>query len=68
MTRADARDVLVTAAAIGLSPQITEFPLAKANEALEALKHDAFDGAGRNCLLMPQRQPGRRDRMQRPAR
>jgi alcohol dehydrogenase, propanol-preferring len=45
MTRADARDFLAIAAAIGLRPRITEFPLGQANEALEALKHDSIDGA-----------------------
>jgi propanol-preferring alcohol dehydrogenase len=45
MTRADARDFLEIAAAIGLRPRITGFPLASANEALQALKHDAIDGA-----------------------
>jgi alcohol dehydrogenase, propanol-preferring len=45
MTRADARDFLATAADIGLHPRITEFPLESANEALEAVKHDAIDGA-----------------------
>ncbi len=45
MTRADARDFLEIAAKIGLKPKITAFPLAQANEALAALKHDAIDGA-----------------------
>jgi propanol-preferring alcohol dehydrogenase len=45
MTRADARDFLAIAADIGLRPRITEFPLDSANEALEAVKRDAIDGA-----------------------
>ena len=45
MTRADARDFLEIAAAIGLRPQVTAFPLEQANEALDAVKHDAIDGA-----------------------
>jgi propanol-preferring alcohol dehydrogenase len=45
MTRADARDFLALAAEIGLRPRITEFPLESANEALEAVKRDAIDGA-----------------------
>ena len=45
MTRADARDFLQTAAEIGIRPQVTEFRLAEANEALLAVKHDIIDGA-----------------------
>jgi alcohol dehydrogenase, propanol-preferring len=45
MTRSDARDFLGTAAEIGLQPRVTVFPLAQANEALEALKRDSIDGA-----------------------
>jgi alcohol dehydrogenase, propanol-preferring len=45
MTRADARDFLALAAEIGLRPKVTAFPLERANEALQAIKHDAIDGA-----------------------
>ena len=45
MIRADARDFLQTAAEIGIRPQVTEFRLAEANEALLAVKHDIIDGA-----------------------
>ena len=45
MTRADARDFLDLAARAGIRPKVTEFPLDRANEALEAVKHDAIDGA-----------------------
>ena len=45
MTRADARDFLKVAAEIGLQPKVTVFPLEQANEALEAVKRDAVDGA-----------------------
>jgi propanol-preferring alcohol dehydrogenase len=45
MTRADARDFLRTAAEIGLKPKVTAFPLAQANEALQAVKSDSIDGA-----------------------
>ena len=45
MTRADARDFPAIAARIGLRPEVTSFPLARANEALQALKADAIDGA-----------------------
>ena len=45
MTRADARDFLQTAAEIGIRPQVTEFRLAEANEALLAVKHDIIHGA-----------------------
>jgi propanol-preferring alcohol dehydrogenase len=45
MTRADARDFLSVAAEIGLRPRVTVFPLAQANQALQAVKRDAIDGA-----------------------
>jgi propanol-preferring alcohol dehydrogenase len=45
MTRRDARDFLQTAAEIGLRPKVTVFPLDQANQALEAVKADAIDGA-----------------------
>jgi len=45
MTRADARDFLQIAAEVKLKPQVTSFPLDKANEALMAVKNDAIDGA-----------------------
>jgi propanol-preferring alcohol dehydrogenase len=45
MTRADARDFLAIAAEIGLRPQVTAFPLARANEALLAVKDGTVDGA-----------------------
>src|SRR5579883_1789558 len=45
MTRQDARDFLETAARIGLQPKVTQFPLERANEALEAVKADRVDGA-----------------------
>ena len=45
MTRADARDFLQLAADIKLKPKVTSFPLEKANEALQAVKNDAIDGA-----------------------
>ena len=45
MTRADAREFLEIAAAIRLKPQVTVFPLSQANEALQAIKNDAVNGA-----------------------
>ena len=45
MTRADARDFLKLASEIGLRPKVTTFPLEHANDALEAVKRDAIDGA-----------------------
>jgi propanol-preferring alcohol dehydrogenase len=50
MTRADARDFLALAAEIKLKAKVTSFPLAKANEALLAVKNDAIDGA---AVLLP---------------
>ncbi|MGH9617852.1 MAG: zinc-dependent alcohol dehydrogenase family protein [Acidobacteriaceae bacterium] len=45
MTRADARDFLEVAAAIEIQTKATAFPLDRANEALEAVRNDAIDGA-----------------------
>ena len=45
MTREDAREFLEIAAAIGLKPKVTLFPLERANQALSAVKNDAIDGA-----------------------
>ena len=45
MTRADAREFLQVASAIGLRPSVTVFPLDQVNEALRAIKADAIDGA-----------------------
>jgi propanol-preferring alcohol dehydrogenase len=50
MTRADARDFLSLAAEINLRPRVTVFPLDGANEALQAVKNDAVDGA---AVLVP---------------
>ncbi len=45
MTRTDARDFLVLAAALGLRQTVTKFPLEEANRALEAVKHETADGS-----------------------
>jgi propanol-preferring alcohol dehydrogenase len=45
MTRADARDFLKIAHEIGIRPQVTVFPLAQANEALQAIKLETVNGA-----------------------
>jgi propanol-preferring alcohol dehydrogenase len=45
MTRADARDFLQLAAEIKLKAQVTVFPLDRINQALQAMKNDAIDGA-----------------------
>jgi len=45
MTRADANDFLRIAAEIRLVPEVTVFPLVRANEALLTLKNDAISGA-----------------------
>jgi propanol-preferring alcohol dehydrogenase len=45
MTRTDARDFLQIAAEAGIKPKVTTFNLAHANEALQAVKNDAIDGA-----------------------
>jgi len=50
MTREDARDFLKLANEIGMRPKATTFSLAQANEALQAVKQDAIDGA---AVLVP---------------
>lgn len=45
MTRQDARDFLQIAAESKLTPEVTTFPLDRANEALLAIKQDSIDGA-----------------------
>jgi propanol-preferring alcohol dehydrogenase len=45
MTRTDAHDFLALAARIGLTPDITVFPLDRVNDALRAVKDDGLDGA-----------------------
>ncbi|MBI3668533.1 MAG: zinc-dependent alcohol dehydrogenase family protein [Acidobacteria bacterium] len=44
-TRKDGEDFLRTAAEIPIRPQVQIFPLREANAALDALKHDAIQGA-----------------------
>ena len=44
-TREDGRDFLEEAARVGVQTHVQTFPLAEANEALIALKHDAIKGA-----------------------
>ena len=45
-TRADGRALLSEAAEIPIRPEVTSFPLAEANDALIALKHDSINGSG----------------------
>ena len=45
-TRTDGRELLETAAAIPIRPQVTRFPLSEANEALIALERGEIDGSG----------------------
>ncbi len=49
MTRSDARDFLAIASKIGLKPKVTIFALSDVNEALQAIKNDAIDGAAVVC-------------------
>ena len=42
MTRQDGRDFLKIAAEIGLRPIVTTYPLERANEALQSIRHDKF--------------------------
>ncbi len=45
-TRADGEDLLREAAEIPIRPEVTTFPLERANEALVALKRDEINGTG----------------------
>ena len=45
-TRRDGREFLAEAVEAGVHTHTQAFPLAEANEALMALKHDAIKGAG----------------------
>jgi alcohol dehydrogenase, propanol-preferring len=45
-TREDGREFIAEAAAAGVKTSVQTFPLAEANDALVALKHDAIKGAG----------------------
>jgi propanol-preferring alcohol dehydrogenase len=45
LTRDDGREFLPLAAKLGIRPEVTAFPLAQANEALEALRSGRFQGA-----------------------
>src|SRR5271168_1387640 len=44
MTRQDARDYLQLTAEINIKPQVQVFPLERANEALQAVKHETAQG------------------------
>ena len=45
MTRQDARDLLALARDLNITQMVTEFPLAEANEALKAVKHETAEGS-----------------------
>jgi len=45
MTRADARDFLQICGQIGIKTKTTAFSLDDINDAIDALRHDAIDGA-----------------------
>jgi len=45
LTREDGREFLPLAARLGVEPEVTVFPLAQANEALQALREGRFTGA-----------------------
>jgi propanol-preferring alcohol dehydrogenase len=49
-TRQDGEDFLKIAAAIPIHTQVRQFPLAEANQALNALKNDAIQGAAVLCI------------------
>lgn len=45
-TREDGRPLLTEAAAAGIQPRVSRYPLAEANRALRDMKESRFDGAG----------------------
>jgi alcohol dehydrogenase, propanol-preferring len=45
LTRQDARDFLALALELNIEQAVTEFPLAEANRALAAVKHETADGS-----------------------
>ncbi len=45
LTREDGREFLPLAARLGITPEVTVFPLAQANEAVQALREGRFTGA-----------------------
>ncbi|HZX42271.1 MAG TPA: alcohol dehydrogenase, partial [Myxococcaceae bacterium] len=45
LTREDGHEFLPLAARLGVVPEVTAFPLAQANEALQALREGRFTGA-----------------------
>jgi propanol-preferring alcohol dehydrogenase len=54
LTRQDAREYLPLAAEVGVRAQVTTYPLAEANLALDDLRRGAFTGA---AVLVPQAAP-----------
>ncbi|MGQ3675939.1 zinc-dependent alcohol dehydrogenase family protein [Xanthobacter sp. TB0139] len=50
LTREDAHEFLALAPQVGLTPHVTPYPLAKANEALDDLRHGRLQGA---AVLVP---------------
>jgi len=50
LTRADGREFMEIAAQVPVKTRTTEFPLRQANEALEALRSGAIEGA---AVLVP---------------
>jgi propanol-preferring alcohol dehydrogenase len=53
LTRRDAEEFLALAPSVAIKMKTTTYPLARANEALDDLRHGRFDGA---AVLIP---PGR---------
>jgi len=45
LTRRDGQEFLQLAPAAGIQPRVTRFPLAQANEALEAIRKGKLEGA-----------------------
>ena len=50
LTREDGHEFLALAQRLGIRPEVTVFPLAKANEALQALRAGSFTGS---AVLLP---------------
>jgi propanol-preferring alcohol dehydrogenase len=57
VTRADVREMLVAAAEIGMRPTVEELPLARANEALDAVRRGVSVRGARVLRVAPDEIP-----------
>ena len=62
-TRSDGEDFLKLAAEIPIHTEVQEYPLEEANQALNALKHDAIRGAAVLTVLADDGRRHKNDRL-----